>query len=241
MQRDNTGEDWIRHRSADKGRLLCAGCGGVPEIPVQLMAAPRKSFSGRGRKARGLVPLREPNGNYQRPLKQERVADVVAIAMAQPHRRLAENPRAAELATPIGRLIHSSAWCAKDGPRSRAAELLVDAAKRYQDDYAGWQWANESRRAWKNATWRAPRVFSTQEEENDAVNDHLKKWSNVEGEIRRTLNLEGRNIGPECSGALQALVLDSQHEDWIVPQWIVYYGEIALGVLVKFYGLDQKR
>jgi hypothetical protein len=205
------------------------------------MMALRKSFSGRGRKARGLVPLREPNGNYQRPLKQERVADVVAIATAQPHRRLAENPRAAELASPLGRLIHAGTICAEKGPRSFEAAIFVDAAKRYQDDYAGWQWANESRRAWKNATWRAPRVFATQEEENDAVNDHLKKWANVEGEILRTLNAEGRNIGQQCGGALRSLVLDSQHEDWIVPQWIVYYGEIDLTVLVKFYGLDQKR
>jgi hypothetical protein len=204
------------------------------------MALNKKTFSGgRGRKARGLVPLREAGGRSQRPPKPEAMADVVSIAVAQPHRRNAENPKATELAMPVGRLIHSGLMC-KQGPRSRQAEMLVDAAKRYAADFSGWQWASDSRRAWKNATWRAQRVFASQEEEDQAVFDAERKWSNVEREIRFTIDAMGNKIGDRCSGALQALVLNSQHEDWVAPQWVVFYGEIALNVLVKFYGLSDK-
>jgi hypothetical protein len=207
-----------------------------------MTAEPRKSFSGRGRKAKGLVPLREAAGQLQRPpnVRQEAAAEVVASAVAQPHRRFAENARAAELATPVGRLIHSGVWCSKDGPRSRMAELLVDAAKRYSADYAGWQWANESRRAWKNATWRAPRVFATQEEEDKAVLDSIRKWADTGRAIRDVVDLDGRKCGERCGGALQSLILDAQSEDWKPPYWIVFYGEIGVRALVNHYGLAQK-
>jgi hypothetical protein len=78
-----------------------------------MMPAPRKSFSGRGRKARGLVPLREGGGKLQRmaQVRQEAVADVVAIVLAQPHRRGVEDARSKwHLVTPVGRLIEAHGW-----------------------------------------------------------------------------------------------------------------------------------
>jgi hypothetical protein len=205
----------------------------------------RKTFSGRGG-VKLIVPLREQNGRAQRPPlhHKERLAEIVSIAEAQPHRRQSESPRSVDLATPVGRLLHAGAMLPLPtyGPRSFEAANFLIAARRYGDAWAGMRWVMASRRPWAVAGWKPEKVFESAEAETAYANDLERKWRDAEGSLRDTLDKNGERIGDRCRKALQALILDAQEETWVPPHWVVYYGEKGLWTLVKYYqlGVDKR-
>jgi hypothetical protein len=204
---------------------------------MSAMAMKRKTFSGAGKSK--LVPYREPNGQPQRPLKAESIAEVVSIAEAQPHRRRSESPRSVDLATPVGRLLHARQMLPDQGPRSSEAANFMDAARRYGDAFAGLRWVMSSRRPWANVGWKPEKVFESHEAEVAYAADLERKWLDVEGAVGKTIGEDGKRCGDRCLKALQALILDSQQEDWQPPHWVVFYGEKGLWVLVKFFQLGR--
>jgi GNAT superfamily N-acetyltransferase len=191
------------------------------------MAAPRKSFSGRGRKARGLVPLVEGTGRLRRPPPSERpesVGEVVAIALAQPHRRGFEHGRDAHLGTTVGRMVEAHPeWWGKGCPPKAS---FLEAARRYQKDWTSYQAAVTGTRRPLAVTDGGTRIDDPERElkEHD---DASRNWADA----RSVLRVEG-------DLACHITICDYREETWVPPDWIVRSLPIALRALIQHYGLE---
>jgi hypothetical protein len=196
---------------------------------------PRKTFSGRRRKARGLVPLVEGTGRLRRPPPSERpesVGEVVAIVLAQPHRRGFEHGRDAHLGTTVGRMIeaHPEWWEAKQGrPRPPKASFL-EAARRYQKDWTSYQAAVTATRRPLAVTDGGTRLDDP-DRELKARRDAERAWADV-GRVLR-------DCGEMVERACHVTICDHREETWSPPQWVVYSMPIALRALIIHYGLEM--
>jgi hypothetical protein len=192
------------------------------------MNAPRQTFSGRGRRRRGLVPLVEGTGRIRRPPPSERpesVGEVVAIVLAQPHRRGFEHGRDAHLGTTVGRLIEASPeWWGKGCPPKAS---FLEAARRYQKDWTSYQAAVTGTRRPLAVTDGATRIDDPERElkEHD---DASRNWANA----RAVLRVEG-------DLACHITICDYREETWVPPDWIVRSLPIALRALIVHYGLEE--
>jgi hypothetical protein len=189
---------------------------------------PRKTFSGRRRKAKGLVPLRERNGDYQRPPKQETVADVVSIALAQPHRRGFTHGRDSHLGTTVGRLIEAHPWWWGKGQPPKAS--FLEAARRYQKDWTSYQAAVTGTRRPLAVTDGGTRLDDPDRELKER-RDAERAWADA----GLVLRLRGEMIERAC----HFTICDHHPETWVSPPWIVYSMPIALRALIKHYGLEE--
>jgi hypothetical protein len=197
------------------------------------MMALRKSFSGRGRKARGLVPRVEGTGRLRRQPPSERpesVGEVVAIVLAQPHRRGFAHGRDAHLGTPVGRMIeaHPEWWDKKQGRPPKKSFLL--AAEFYQKDWTSYQAAVTGTRRPLAVTDRGTKLDDPDRELKER-RDAERAWANV----GRALRDEGEMIERAC----HVTICDHREETWVPPHWIVYSMRVALRALVTHYGLEQ--
>jgi hypothetical protein len=192
------------------------------------MAAPRQTFSGRGRKARGLVPLVEGTGRLRRPPPSERpesVGEVVAIVLAQPHRRGFEHGRDAHLGTTVGRLIEARPeWWGKGCPPKAS---FLEAARRYQKDWTSYQAAVTGTRRPLAVTDGGTRIDDPERELKEHE-DASRNWADA----RAVLRVEG-------DLACHITICDWREETWVPPEWIVRSLPIALRALIVHYGLEQ--
>jgi hypothetical protein len=195
------------------------------------MMALRKSFSGRGRKARGLVPLREGGGKLQRmaQVRQEAVADVVAIVLAQPHRRGFEDARSKwHLESAVGRLIEANPeWWPKAGPPKAS---FLEAAKRYSEDWSRYKAAVTNTRRPLAVTDGGTRIDDSERELKER-RDAERNWADA----GRVLREKGEMIERAC----HITICDYREEAWVPPPWIVYSMPIALRALIVHYGLEM--
>jgi hypothetical protein len=193
------------------------------------MAAPRKSFSGRGRKARGLVPLVEGTGRVLRPPKEDTVAEVVALVLAQPHRRGFEDARSKwHLESPVGRLIEEHPeWWGKSCPPKAS---FLEAAKRYSEDWSRYRAAVTNTRRPLAVTDGGTRIDDPERELKER-RDAERAW----GDVNRTL----RDFGEMYERACHLTICDHHSETWVPPFWIVMTMPIALRALIVHYGLEQ--
>jgi hypothetical protein len=191
---------------------------------------PRKTFSGRGRKAKGLVPLVEGTGRLRRPPPSERpesVGEVVAIVLAQPHRRGFTHGRDSHLGTTVGRLIEANpGWWGKGCPPKAS---FLEAARRYQKDWTSYQAAVTGTRRPLAVTDGGTRI--------DDPDLELKKRRDAErawADAGRAL----RDCGEAYERACHFTICDHQPETWTPPIWVVISMPIALRALIQHYGLE---
>jgi hypothetical protein len=193
------------------------------------MTSPRQTFSGRGRRRRGLVPLREPNGDYRRPPRKETVADVVSIALSQPHRRGIDDARSKwYLESAVGRLIeaHPEWWGEFCPPKAS----LLEAAKRYSEDWSRYRSAVTNTRRPLAVTDGATRIDDAERELKER-RDAERAWADV----NRALRYQGEMYERAC----HFTICDHQPETWVPPFWIVVSMPRALRALIIHYGLDE--
>jgi hypothetical protein len=204
---------------------------------------PRKTFSGRRRKARGLVPLVEGTGRVVRPPKQETVADVVSIVLAQPHRRGFDDARSKwHLESAVGRMIeaHPEWWAKERKFRSPTVATLADkgrppkaslleAAKRYSEDWSRYRAAVTNTRRPLAVTDGGTRIDDPERELKER-RDAERAWADV----NRALRYQGEIYERAC----HFTICDHQPEDWTQPIWLVVSMPIALRVLIQHYGLE---
>jgi hypothetical protein len=191
---------------------------------------PRKTFSGRRRKAKGLVPLVEGSGRLRRPPPSERpesVSEVVAIVLAQPHRRGFTHGRDSHLGTTVGRLIEANpGWWGKGCPPKAS---FLEAARRYQKDWTSYQAAVTGTRRPLAVTDGGTRI--------DDPDLELKKRRDAErawADAGRAL----RDCGEAYERACHFTICDHQSETWTPPIWVVISMPIALRALIQHYGLE---
>jgi hypothetical protein len=204
-----------------------------------------------------LPPRREPSGRLQRP-KQRRVsetAQVISIALNQPHRRGRELPADWKLSTHVGRLIADGRVKVKRGDGSEIApHVLYDAANRFLGAFRGEQWARSSKRPFVGTTPAstrmhvavyvpdegelvepnpAKRFYATEEDERIAMCRSIDQWAIVSRVVR--------DCGERVNDAMIKAIIDGDtaQEDWIIPFWIVYSLPAGLAALVDYYGLDD--
>jgi GNAT superfamily N-acetyltransferase len=189
---------------------------------------PRKTFSGRRRKARGLVPLVEGTGRLRRPPPSERpesVGEVVAIVLAQPHRRGFEHGRDAHLGTTVGRMIEAHPeWWGKGCPPKAS---FLEAARRYQKDWTSYQAAVTNTRRPLAVTDGGTRLDDP-ERELKARRDAERAWVDANW-----------MLSEQVRRACHFTICDHQPETWVPPFWIEYSMPIALRALIKCYGLEE--
>jgi hypothetical protein len=190
----------------------------------------RKSFSGRGRKAKGLVPLVEGTGRLRRPPPSERpesVGEVVAIVLAQPHRRAFAHGRDSHLGTTVGRMIEAHPeWWGKGCPPKAS---FLEAARRYQKDWTSYQAAVTGTRPPLAVTDGGTRLDDP-DRELKARRDAERAWADA----GRVLRDEGEMIERAC----HFTICDHREETWSPPHWVVYSMRIALRALIVHYGLE---
>jgi hypothetical protein len=191
------------------------------------MMALRKSFSGRGRKAKGLVPLVEGTGRVVRPPREETVAEVVSIALAQPHRRGFEHGRDSHLGTTVGRLIEAHPeWWGKGCPPKAS---FLEAARRYQKDWTSYQAAVTGTRRPLAVTDGGTRFYDPVREFEERRNAE-RAWANAGRALR--------DCGEMVERACHITICDHREETWAPPFWIVASMPIALRALIQHYGLE---
>jgi hypothetical protein len=189
----------------------------------------KKTFSGRPRKS----GPREPNGKPQRRPKQEIEADVIAIALAQPHRR---GDRDQRRSTFIGRaLLDGLIRCGDLEPST-----LVLACDHYQRDYDRWRGAVESRRPLAVTGGRPQRPEPKTPEEWEKAAEEYRSAAAAWAAVNRSL----RDCGVRTEQAMAEAILfappDASHETglapWLAP-WIILELRAGVAQLVKHYRL----
>ena len=195
------------------------------------------SNGGRPRKA----GPRHGCGKIVQPRAEERLADVLAFAAAQPHRAGSTSPLAATL---IGRLL--------DDRRPRipgpgfapprvalagyTAVQLNELADRYLRTYGRWQSAQLSRRPFAviggAATVRAER---TPEQEARAFETARIEWASVSKALRQA--------GQRVADAFETVVLHAAPEtdERLVPAWAILSLPEALRTLAAYYRVPAAR
>jgi hypothetical protein len=184
----------------------------------------RKTFSGNGRPGRKRKDgPRQPNGQLRRVPEAETAAQIVAIALAQPHRRGDPDPRRH---WPVGRLILDQV--VKHSDLSPA--VLERAASRYAADYSRLQRALASRRPLAvtdgGGGFEDPDMLEREHQ-------HARwAWANVQ----RALRDAGERTVKACEMAILDLAPD--FDEATLAQWIILSLPAGLGTLAKFYELD---
>jgi hypothetical protein len=195
------------------------------------MMALRKSFSGRGRKAKGLVPLVEGTGRVVRPPREETVAEVVSIVLAQPHRRGFEHGRDSHLGTTVGRLIEAHPeWWGKGCPPKAS---FLEAARRYQKDWTSYQAAVTGTRRPLAVTDGGTRLDDPEREMKER-RDAERTWADA-GRALRGLAYDGERVERAC----HFVICDHLPETWVAPYWVEMSMPIALRALIQHYGLEM--
>jgi hypothetical protein len=151
-------------------------------------------FSGNeARRKQRLTPRREPSGKLQREPQEERTAEIVAIVLAQPHRRGSDDDRRH---TPLGRLI-------LDG-KVKAAGVTPDelwrASLEYGQAFANMRRVWDSRRPWAVSEGRIPPDLSEKQRA-----DYERAW----GDCSRAL----RDAGVMAQKAVEFLLQDAGPDD----------------------------
>jgi hypothetical protein len=190
--------------------------------PVGASVRVRKSFSGRaGRKRK--PGCREPNGQLQRLSQEETEAEVISIALAQPHRK---GDRDQRRATFVGRLI-------LDG-KVRCGDLepavLVLACEHLQRDHARWQRAVESRRPLAVTGGRALRPEDLEEDAKEYASA-AAAWAAA----CRSLRDAGERVESAAAWAILFAAPDASHET--MAPWVLLSLPAAVSQLVKHYKL----
>jgi hypothetical protein len=181
-----------------------------------------KTFSGNeARRKQRLTPRREPSGKLQREPQEERTAEIVAIVLAQPHRRGSTDDRRA---TPLGRLI-------LDGKIAGMAlgltvEELFRAAEQYAEARARERRAIDVQRAWAcNPDARTPGELSPEK---------VAEWRREWGDVRRAL----RDAGPMAVDAIHAVLAEDLHPDFEERSfafWVKYGAGVGLAALARYF------
>jgi hypothetical protein len=198
---------------------------------LEMVRMTRKTFSGLGR-PRSLSPTpREPNGQPQRPTREETRAEVIAIVAAQPHRRDGATPDDPRRESAIGRLILDGLVTvsgASTGHLFRAAELYLRA-------YADLRWILDSRRPWANSSARPP--AEPTEDDKTAI---LRAWGDVHGALRRCCGKDTpaeRAASQRAVKAAEFAILDKPEDERVLAQWIIFSLPDAMRALVRHYEL----
>jgi hypothetical protein len=182
-------------------------------LVMSIKAPTRRTFSGGG-KPRKAGP-REPNGRLRPAPRAEREADIVAVVLAQPHRRGSGDDRRRWA---IGRLILDG----KVRAPGIASADLERAAEMYALAYADLRWVIDSRRPWATGGGR-DRPEPTPDQDT-AIRAH---WSAIERVLR--------DAGRVARDAVEKAVLDDPSESWEAPFWITYGCGLALAALAKHF------
>jgi hypothetical protein len=186
----------------------------------------RRTFSGRGRPRK--AGAREANGQLQRQSRPETRAEIIAVAVAQPHRRGSDDPRRR---WPIGRLILDGK-VRLDGerlPPSRAEET----ANRYAADYRRYQRALASKRVFAVGSGGSGEDMTPRQ-----VEAAIDAWLAAGRALRHDL---GHIVGERVEAALSAAILHAppDHDERSLAPWIVLSLGDGLMTLGEHYGLTS--
>jgi hypothetical protein len=205
-----------------------------------MQMAHRKSFSGAGR-APLLPPRRWSNGRIERDRGPESVAEIKAVVLSQPHRKNAPEPIAWDLVTVVGRLVLNGRVTGArnfDGTESPPRLTLIEAAKRYRQD---WDYYQAKRLGSRRplAVTEGKTLWDNPEREEEERKKAERRWGDVGSAVRDWLDKRGQRADfKRVQDALQHAILEDQPDDWIVPFWIEHSLKAGLVALVSFYGLE---
>jgi hypothetical protein len=175
------------------------------------------------RKQKALTPLREASGKLQREPQEERTAEIVAIVLAQPHRRGDGDDRRS---TPIGRLILDKRIAQAGGmsidEQFRAAELYIQAF-------------GNIRRVWDS---RRPLAHNPDgRTPSDIPVDMVRRYESEWGDIGRVL----RDAGVMVTKAIEHLLQDALPDDdeRVYAFWVRYGAGVGLLALARHFGITR--
>jgi hypothetical protein len=179
-----------------------------------------KTFSGNeARRKQRLTPRREPSGKLQREPQEERTAEIVAIVLAQPHRRGSGDDRRS---TPIGRLILDK----RIAQAGLTVEELFRAAEQYMEARARERRAIDAQRAWAcNPDARTPADISPEK-----CDEWRREWGNVSRALR--------DAGPMAEDAIYAVLKEDLHPDFeerAFSFWVKYGAGVGLLALARYF------
>jgi hypothetical protein len=176
------------------------------------------------RRQKALTPLREASGKLQREPQEERTAEIVAIVLAQPHRRgdaFVEGGTSWST-TPIGRMIRDKLITRGE----MTAEELARAAEQYVEARGREKTAIASQRIWAcNPDARTP---------TDLSPEKAAEWRREWGDVRHAL----RDAGPMAVDAIHAVLREDLHPDTEVrcfPFWVKYGAGVGLLALARYF------
>jgi hypothetical protein len=180
-----------------------------------------KTFSGNEarRQQKKLTPLREASGKLQREPQEERTAEIVAIVLAQPHRRGDGDDRRS---TPIGRLILDR----KVASPGVTIEELFRAVEQYTEARSRERRAIDAQRAWAcNPDARTPQDLSPEK---------VAEWRREWGDVRRAL----RDAGEMAQRAIHAVLAEDLHpdtEERVYSFWVTHGTGVGLAALARYF------
>jgi hypothetical protein len=170
-----------------------------------------------------IVPRREPNGKLQRAPKEEREADIIAVALNNPQRRGSRDDRRRWA---IGRLILDGKVVRND----ITPGILEYAAELYSKQYSQLQWLIDSRRPLAKGQFR--NVPEPTVEDRDRIE---RAWADTKRAVRDAERAASMPLGD----ALVKAILDNpEHEDDLA-RWIILSLPAALAALVRHYELQR--
>lgn len=184
---------------------------------------PRRTVSGGGRPRK--AGPREPNGDLQRPSREETTAEIISIAIAQPHRRGSADPRRRWA---IGRLLLDGKVIV---PEIGAAKL-EQAANRYAADYHRLKRALLSKRP---LAVTGGKKLSPEDPERDEREyaEALAAWSDVTRALK--------DADERVRKALDFAVLDAapDADERCFPFWVVHSLAAGLAIIAGHYGVAE--
>jgi hypothetical protein len=177
-------------------------------------------FSGNeARRKQRLTPRREPSGKLQREPVEERTAEIVAIVLAQPHRRGDGDDRRS---TPIGRLILDK----RVAHPGLTIEELFRAVEQYTEARSRERRAIDVQRAWAcNPDARTPGELSPEK---------VAEWRREWGDVRRAL----RDAGEMAQRAVQTVLAEELHpdtEERVYSFWVTHGTGVGLAALARYF------
>jgi hypothetical protein len=171
------------------------------------------------RKQKALTPLREKSGKLQREPVEERTAEIVAVVLAQPHRRGEADDRRS---TPIGRLILDK----RVAHAGLTIEELFRAAEQYTEARSRERRAIDVQRAWAcNPDARTPGELSPEKAD---------EWRREWGDVRRAL----RDAGEMAQKAIHTVLAEDLHPDYeerCFSFWVTHGAGLGLAALARHF------
>jgi len=189
------------------------------------MYSARKTVSGAGRPRKS--GPRQPNGRLVQPTKTQTEAEVVELALWQPHRQGNRDQRLQSL---IGRLVLGNALAIPPIPAAvvvdgLTADQLYDLAEKFQRDYQRCQAALASRRP------LAVTGGGVQRPDPDPVREQkaIETWAGVS----RALRVHGDRV----EKAMQFLIIDAapDYDQRVVAPWIILSAPLGFRALAEWY------